>query len=201
MMKQQRGFSLIELVIVVIILGILAVTALPKFLNITDEAEAANIEGIAGGFATGVSLVRAQWEAEGRPTENNVNSIWYDGARLYLTEEISETVSPGYPLAANTGFAYNTITATECVEVWQGLLQNPPSLTATIADLNDPANQNAFRYFVEVSGAGVNHSCDYYLVTTLDKNAAGNYVNPTIAVGNNFQYFPATGRVTININN
>jgi MSHA pilin protein MshB len=198
---KQRGFSLIELVIVVIILGILAVTALPKFLNVTDEAEAANIEGIAGGFATGVSLVRAQWEAEGRPTENGENSIWYDGTRLYLTEEVSEQVSPGYPLAAVTGAAYNTITATQCLQVWQGMLQNPPTITATVADLNDPANQNAFRYLAAVTGAGVTRSCDYYLVTTLDKNAAGDYIAPTTVVGNNFQYFPATGRVTININN
>ncbi|WP_205695353.1 MULTISPECIES: type II secretion system protein [Corallincola] len=200
-MKQQRGFSLIELVIVVIILGILAVTALPKFLNITDEAEAANIEGIAGGFATGVSLVRAQWEAEGRPTADSENSIWYDGVRLYLTEEIVESVSPGYPIADVTGQTYDGIDETHCIQVWEGMLQNPPTVTGTLADLNDPNNKNAFRYFVEVSGGGVNHTCDFYLVTTMEQNAAGNYLNPTTGVGNNFQYFPATGRVTININN
>lgn len=54
----MAGFSLIELVIVIVILGILAVTALPRFLDVTDEAKKASVEGVSGGFATGVSLVR-----------------------------------------------------------------------------------------------------------------------------------------------
>ncbi len=55
-MKKQSGFSLMELVIVIVILGLLAVAALPRFLDVTDEAKRASIEGVAGGFATG-SLV------------------------------------------------------------------------------------------------------------------------------------------------
>lgn len=61
-MRKQSGFTLIELVIVVVILGFLAVTAIPKFIDLTDQAKQANIEGMAGGFATGVSLARAQWK-------------------------------------------------------------------------------------------------------------------------------------------
>ena len=38
-MKQQTGFSLIELVIVIVVLGILAVTALPRFLDVSEEAK------------------------------------------------------------------------------------------------------------------------------------------------------------------
>ena len=41
----MAGFSLIELVIVIVILGILAVTALPRFLDVTDEAKKASVEG------------------------------------------------------------------------------------------------------------------------------------------------------------
>ena len=61
--KKSSGFTLIELVIVVVILGFLAVTAIPKFIDLTEQAKQANIEGMAGGFATGISLARAQWEA------------------------------------------------------------------------------------------------------------------------------------------
>ncbi|RCU49829.1 type II secretion system protein [Corallincola holothuriorum] len=199
MMKQQRGFSLIELVIVVIILGILAVTALPKFLNITDEAEAANIEGIAGGFATGVSLVRAQWEAEGRPNENGVNRIWYDGTQLYLTSEVFETVSPGYPLSKTS---VSVPSAVVCLDVWDGILQNPPTITNDPDDLNDVNQKNAFRYLAVTDVDGNDTLCNFYLVTTLNKDGNNEYVPPADeTVGNNFQYEPATGRVTININN
>ncbi|MBS4697495.1 type II secretion system protein, partial [Aeromonas allosaccharophila] len=43
-MRRAAGFSLIELVIVIVILGILAVTALPRFLDVTDEAKKASVE-------------------------------------------------------------------------------------------------------------------------------------------------------------
>ncbi|MGL4917536.1 MAG: type II secretion system protein, partial [Aeromonas allosaccharophila] len=85
MMRRAAGFSLIELVIVIVILGILAVTALPRFLDVTDEAKKASVEGVSGGFATGVSLVRAQWEAEGRAKQDSLNTVLYDGSRFYLT--------------------------------------------------------------------------------------------------------------------
>ena len=95
-MKKQSGFTLVELVIVVVILGFLAVTAIPKFLDLTDQAKEANIEGMAGGFATGVSLVRAQWEAEGRPqNSDDINTVNYDGSTVMMTTESNDR-RPGY---------------------------------------------------------------------------------------------------------
>ncbi|HDT5864775.1 TPA: MSHA fimbrial major subunit MshB, partial [Aeromonas hydrophila subsp. hydrophila] len=106
--QRAAGFSLIELVIVIVILGILAVTALPRFLDVTDEAKKASVEGVSGGFATGVSLVRAQWEAEGRAKQDSLNTVLYDGSRFYLTTPTDTQVSngelsPGYPMDTSAG--------------------------------------------------------------------------------------------------
>ena len=61
-MKQQKGFTLIELVVVIVILGVLAAVALPRFMNATEDAHTAAVNGTGGALAAGVALVRSQWE-------------------------------------------------------------------------------------------------------------------------------------------
>lgn len=201
-MKKQSGFTLIELVIVVVILGFMAVTAIPKFLDLTDQAKKANVEGMAGGFATAVSLVRAQWEAEGRPNDGAAtpkNTVSYDGTTLVLTTEATG-VRPGYPTGLSDGATLGGgFDAANCIEVWENVLQQPPIVSSTIGDLND-ADQNV-QYYVTESGDDEASTCSYYLKETLAKSG-GSYVTTDINdTANFFTYQPATSTVSITINN
>ncbi len=206
-MKKQLGFTLIELVIVVVILGFLAVTAIPKFIDLTDQAKQANIEGMAGGFATGVSLVRAQWEAEGRPQDaTNRNVVSYDGEQMLLTTENTATnIRPGYVVSSvngqNNGAGLGGgFTSANCIDVWNNILQQPPRLTDSITTLN---NDNSMDYFVTKSTAtGVATTCHYYLKESLSKDGSGNFLSPGTAtnVGNSFTYQPANSSVVVYVN-
>lgn len=56
----KNGFTLIELIVVIVILGILAVTAAPKFMNLTSDANASVVKGMGGAIRTAAHMVYAK---------------------------------------------------------------------------------------------------------------------------------------------
>ena len=65
MQTNQKGFTLVELVVVIVILGILAATALPRFINLTGDARLAAAQGMAGAIRSAVALAQSTWVARG----------------------------------------------------------------------------------------------------------------------------------------
>lgn len=55
-MKNQQGFTLIELIMVIVILGILGATAIPKFIDLSAQAGQAAVDGVAGALSSGSAI-------------------------------------------------------------------------------------------------------------------------------------------------
>src|SRR5690606_29028261 len=63
--SKQQGFTIIELVVVILLLGILTATALPRLMDISDDAHEAVAKAVQGSLNAGLMLYKAEWIAEG----------------------------------------------------------------------------------------------------------------------------------------
>jgi len=103
-MKAQSGFTIIEMVAVIIIIALLAATALPKFTNLSGEARYSSLNALAGGLRAAASLSKSKWSVA---QSGNLNTVDFNGtwvSVIALTTAGSATVANlGYPTQTTTG--------------------------------------------------------------------------------------------------
>ncbi len=160
----QKGFTLIELIIVIVLLGILAVTAAPKFLNLQDDARDSVLQGIAGSIESAASVVY--------------------GKALINGEASAETgsVNVGNGTTVNTVYGYpDGGTATNLTNLLEADIDNGGDyLTTTVAG-SDPAElliyYKGYTGYSTTAPTAANAPC-----TITYTNSSGEGVRPTINV-------------------
>jgi MSHA pilin protein MshB len=126
---KQAGFTIIELVVVILLLGILTATALPRFLDISDEAHEAVVNAHLGSLSTAAALYRAAWFANQQRTNTSID---YDGTGPGVALWPSTT---GYPVGIAGGLpaVRNFVQShADCAAIFTNLMQTGgTSLSAT----------------------------------------------------------------------
>ena len=163
---KTRGFTLIEMVVVIALISILAAVALPKMLNSYENAHEAVVYGAGGALSSAVVLVRAQWIANG-------SSLAVNGVSGFGNDDVA-TSPDGWPTDWDQGAGSNSNpimdSAARCVRIWRGVLvANAPSVSANVAVDSD------------------------YLVDTVNGNCRYSYRRT--AKGSNIVYNARTGEV------
>lgn len=171
--RTNRGFTLIELVVVISILAILAAFALPRFAQLSDQAHDASIQGTAGAMAAGVALAKTQWVSNGL-TAAATNVAGFGNGQVDVSGE-------GWPTSTTADNTSADMNAGRCIQVWQGVMQaNAPSVST--------AGDTDYLVTVQADADGVGGGQDCVFTYQLDGE------------GSSIGYDADTGEVTTDIN-
>jgi len=121
--NKQAGFTLIELIMVIVILGVLSAFALPRFADLGGQARVASINGAAGAIKSAANIAHAQWLADG----GTASTVTLEGTSIAMSngyptkasiEVAAQITSSDYTITASAGAGtsvlFEVIGSTNC---------------------------------------------------------------------------------------
>ncbi|MCL1060261.1 type II secretion system GspH family protein [Shewanella gelidimarina] len=160
--SQNKGFTLIELVVVIIVLGILAVIAVSQFIDFRRDAEVSRVKAIAGAYQQAITFSHTRWQILGN--NSSLNDLPnYAGGKLDMnTLGFPLGIGKGNPMGQPTNIGQGE---QGCVDLWETLLEDPGSVS--LSSVDNGSDFQAYRHQADTNPTGQTQ-CSYVLRTLND---------------------------------
>lgn len=164
-MNKQKGFTLIELVVVIVILGILAATAAPKFINFSTDARISVLETINASIKTAADQARIKAIIVG--AANNARSSPTHLPEVFINDQSME-LKYGYPESfadqANAGDIIDLIDISDEIEICYGTTCVSGNSTTVKIGFDVTEDTGCYVRYSEPGGTGAPSSTEYGLI-------------------------------------